>query len=85
VSAPSKKIWQLITPEAWCKRDLVRYYTKRPAAYCAFGWLKKIYGPDFYPQVVKLEGVIQAMTVSWNDDPKRTFKQVKAAFRRANL
>lgn len=62
--------------------------------WCALGWIDKVYEtPDAYGAVSKLtqhlytEGKLTSPCgiASWNDDPKRTFVEVKEAFQKADL
>lgn len=94
---PSKKIHEQITEETWCKGadardgDGISVYIGSPdaCAFCAYAWLMNVYGTR-YDQVWKhrnhlLNTVGTAALSSWNDTPERTFAEVLAAFKAADL
>ena len=88
------KIHEQITKETWCKGsshkdangDNLPSYNKAIAkSHCAQGWLSLVYDPDF-PVIKLLRELPKGMSIGqWNDHPRRTFEEVKAAFKKADL
>lgn len=89
------KIHQTITENSWCQNsmcvsttgdDLVRVADPKAAKWCAFGWLLKSY-PDkkLHTAMTKVYDHLKSGIIEWNDSQQRTFKEVKALFKRCNL
>ena len=90
-----KKIWQLITEKTWCKNAFYKK-SKGVLKHCAVGWIWAHYPGKGYAAIKKLAKVVKKTNklpqpqhlvnvADWNDDPKTTFRQVKKAFRLANI
>lgn len=81
-----KKIYQQITPETWCQGK-----TRIGPAYCALGWIYKVYGgnENSYVKQLTFKRVIGARNIPsvafWNDKEGRTFAHVLCAFKEADL
>lgn len=90
---PSKKIHEQITEETWCKGTAYRDRHGTPTGTstacqaCAEAWGQEIYGRvarnGARGQFRRVNGIIKI--VSWNDAPERTFSEVLAAFKAADL
>lgn len=88
------KISQSITAKTWCKGALARTGNNRevkidwPSAkkFCAIAWLMKANTRGDAQIFNRFRAAIgQAYISEWNDHPQRTFKEVREAFRRADL
>lgn len=89
-----KKIWQRITGETWCQGTYARNCYGEPVSrdsehavsWCAIGWIRESYSILDWQKEDKFRDVIDAGSIAeWNDDPKRNFSEVRAAFKKANL
>jgi hypothetical protein len=90
----NKKIWQQITSKKWCQGQMFTSKTGEPCEVedsvraCSFGWLNLVYprASDYNRARTKLKKVIpNGFIVNWNDNPYTAFKEVKAAFKKANI
>lgn len=78
------KIHEVITKELWQKGDYGAGGIDCP--HCSLGWIDAIYGMLDLKAEDRLRKAIECSSiVEWNDDPARTFAEVKDAFRRADL
>ena len=88
------KIWEEITKETWTQEseardslDQVTMPLSRDAVkWCALGWIMKNY-PSEYQIALDLfkEANNIPIIAKWNDDPERTFEEVQAKFKEADL
>jgi len=86
------KIHEQITPATWCQGTMFQTARGKKCrlfnafACCAHGWLLRAY-PYGYPRArnhfVEVNDLVSIH--AWNDAPGRTFDEVKAAFRKADL
>lgn len=95
------KIHEQITPETWCKNHIavdkygkyVSYDSADAIKWCSLGWIKKVYGvaKSFELELkvldhIDLGGWIgEGILTQWQDSEERTFEEIKAAFKSAEL
>lgn len=89
------KIWELITKDTWCKGAYHKAKNNGKLAHCAIGWIQVMYPATCTDQKSyesrkeaeeKFRNAInKECIVAWNDRGIRTFKQVKAAFKKADI
>lgn len=92
------KIWEQIKKRNWGKGHVAQTARGEDANYddvdackwCADGWLLRVYmGSDNYIEarhkLAKVIGRTYSGIEPWNDNARRTFAEVKAAFKRADL
>ena len=79
--------------KGWCKFRLskdkfgrtVEPDSERASSWCSMGAIEAAY-VSTYDAMTKLLAVIKSDSIAdWNDDPKRTKRQVLAAFRKAGI
>lgn len=74
------KIHEVITRRNW-----IQHHEYLDGRHCAAGWIRKIYGEkDYIIAYSKLVDVVGPVR-EWNDAPERTFPEVLAAFKAADL
>lgn len=80
----SKKIWEQIKPNNWCKGDLATSNGRR----CALGWIYKVYGNNVKGDSIerKFEKHIKANygcsgIATFNDKSRTSCKDVKEVFK----
>jgi hypothetical protein len=80
------KIHQLIKRQTWHQGSR----TNGKGAYCAYGWLERVYGPDGGSRFKKAYQQLRAAIgfrpiVGWNDNPNTDFNVVWSAFKKADI
>lgn len=96
MSAERMKIHEQITPETWCQgsygidkhgRD-VAATDPDACSWCAAGWIWKTCKDgkhrDATYRMLRAVGADELLG-HWNDHPERTFEEVRAAFKKADL
>ena len=86
------KIWQLMTPDTWCKGLIavdrynqgVEYDSPHACKWCLQGWLLKLYGDNREVVYQLEEQILQTLNLGyicflsqWNDNGDTTFEMVR--------
>jgi hypothetical protein len=84
------KIYEVINENNWCQHHIAEYTREgTPIRWCTLGWLGKGYGESRIEELVDILADVLGLkwyeVPQWNDAMFRNVKEVKAAFKAANL